>query len=186
MERIIKLARRTAICAAEKLVKGKIKPSSSQQIWAKDGGDAPGPGDKPYRRRNRYANKPPTREPFVAINDEDQQLYMDGEGNLSPSNQQKLKKLKNGQVVRVAVPMPASANRKKKMSGWRFFISLVAIVAVLGGVVFGFYKGVQFVSGLIGRAAGRGGASGAAAGTPGGASHGGWRVMAQDYLLWRR
>ena len=76
---------------------------------------------------------------------------MDGEGGLSPSNQQKLKKLKNGQVVRVAVPMPAASKRKKKMGGWRFFISLVAIVAVLGGVFFGFYKGVQFVSSLIGR-----------------------------------
>ena len=135
----------------QKLIKGKIKQSPSQKIWAKDTKNAIGPEDKPYRHRNRYANKPPTREPFVAINDEDQQLYMDGEGGLSPSNQQKLKKLKNGQVVRVAVPMPAASKRKKKMGGWRFFISLVAIVAVLGGVVFGFYKGVQFVSSLIGR-----------------------------------
>ena len=53
----------------QKLVKGKIKQSSAQKIWAKDAKNELGPEDKPYRHRNRYANKPPTREPFVAIND---------------------------------------------------------------------------------------------------------------------
>ena len=105
-------------------------------MWAK-GKPTAGQDNSLYRHRNRYASKPEIKEPLVAINDEEEEIFMDGEGNLSPSNQQKLKRLQNGQVVRVAVPMPVNPAQKKKKQRAKMIVSLVGAVIVLGAVVFG-------------------------------------------------
>ena len=138
----------TCYMCGYKLVKGNIKISSSQQMWSRSSDEPSSPDtSKPYRHRNRYANKPSVSEPLVVINDEDKQIFVDGKGTVSPSNHQKLNKLKDGQVVRISVP--TISGKKKKMNWPRFIFSLLGLLVVLAGFVFGFYKGVKFVSALI-------------------------------------
>ena len=140
----------TCYLCGQKLVRGELEQSSSQKMWAK-GKPTAGQDNSLYRHRNRYASKPEIKEPLVAINDEEEEIFMDGEGNLSPSNQQKLKRLQNGQVVRVAVPMPANPAQKKKKQRVKMIVSLVGAVIVLGAVVFGIVKGIQAMSAAIER-----------------------------------
>ena len=140
----------TCYLCDQKLVRGELEQSSSQKMWAK-GKPTAGQDNSLYRHRNRYASKPEIKEPLVAINDEEEEIFMDGEGNLSPSNQQKLKRLQNGQVVRVAVPMPVNPAQKKKKQRVKMVVSLVGAVIVLGAVVFGIVKGIQAISAAIER-----------------------------------